>query len=151
MNILDRYQVAVDVVRFASMMHDGVDACKHVANNVDPDHGFEADLPEGYEDNRIGFLQIRIRSFSNAVLVNHNALIDFITVIGVQEVKDSLSQVFGVNPDNVQTQIQNMRDVASYVYNNVLSLTTVEELPVIATYISTRVPQWKSIRRRWAL
>jgi len=151
MSIFESYQIAMDVARYTSMIHDGLDTCKHVARNLNPDFGDELDVPESYTGTRVEYIHQLIRSYSNAALFNYAALNDYINIVGLQTAKDAVTAIFGLNADAVQTEIQNMRDVAQYTYNNVLSLTTLLELESGATYIETRIPKWKSIRRRWDL
>lgn len=151
MAIFEKYQVAFDIARFTMMIHDGVDACKHLANNVEPDTGGTPEPPAGFTGTQLEYLQQRIRSYSNAALTNYAVLMEFINKIGIAEAKASLTAIFGVNADTIQAEILDMHDAAQYIYNNVLSATTLNQLQAGATYISGKVAPWKSLRRRWAI
>lgn len=149
--MFEQYQIATDIARFTMMIHDGVDACKHAANGLDPDTGVAFELPDDYAGTELEFLQQVIRNWSNAALTNHAALLEYVNKIGLAESRLAVTNIFGVDASELRTFIAELRGVAQYLYNNVLGLTTMEQLATGANYIEVRIPQWNSIRRRWTL
>lgn len=147
--MFDNYQIAHDVARFYNIIHDGVDACKHICRLVEPDSGNSLQAEQG--KTVIETAQSILRSYSNAAVVNCNALYTFVQNIGIQNTKDAVTAVFvGLNVDTLITDLKTMRNVARYIYNNCLSWNETQ-MDSAANYIENNVPQWKSIRRRWAL
>ena len=139
--MFDQYQIAHDVARFYNIIHDQVDACRHLCRLFNPDSGEAVDVAQAKDF---------IRSFSNGALVNYDAVYDYAQKIGVEEAKAAVTAIFGISADTLVTRLQTMRGVATYLYNNVLSWDETQ-MESAADYIDTNVPQWKSIRRRWAL
>jgi len=146
--MFDQYQIAHDVARYYNIIHDGVDACKHLCRLLDPDTGNPIEAEEG--KTVVETVQAYLRSYSNAAAINYNAVYAYAQAVGVQDAKDAVTAIFGVNADNLVTRLQAMRDMATHIYNNCLGWNETQ-MSTAADYIEANVPQWKSIRRRWAL
>lgn len=146
--MFDNYQIAHDIARYYNIIHDGVDACKHLCRLLDPDTGNSVEAEEG--KTVVETVQAYLRSYSNAAVVNYSAVYAYAQAVGVQDAKDAVATTFGVNADALVTRFQAMRDMAQYIYNNCLGWNEAQ-MATAANYIEANVPPWKSIRRRWAL
>lgn len=146
--MFDDYQIAHDIARFYNMIHDGIDACRHVCRLKQPDTGSPIEAEQG--KTVVEIAHASLRSWSNAALVNHNAVVSFSQAVGVETAKSAVSSTFGISADNLITRLQSMRDMAQYIYNNCLSWDEAQ-MATAADYLDANIPPWKSIRRRWSL
>lgn len=149
MSVFRNYQIAMDVARYTMIIYDGVDTIRYEARGIEPDSGAEIEPPDGTP--LLTHVKERIRSHSNAALVNHNALTTYVGKIGLANAKAAVTAVFGVNADDLQTELTKLRDIAQYAYNNVLSATSMAQLAAQADSVDAQLEKWVSIRRRWAL
>ena len=130
--------IANEILRFTDIIHDCLDACRYLLKGIEPDTGIALEVPTDAE--------LRIRSHSNAALINKAALTDFVTKIGTAKVQDALTTM-NIDASIVRDDINKMATYADYIYNNVLT----EDHAVMAEYLDTNLPKFISVRRRWAI
>lgn len=137
--------IATEVTRYANMVHDGLDACRWAAKGYSPDNGLEIDRAANTED-----IKKRIKSWANAARINITALEEFVAALGSQTVADALS-AWGLSPSEISNRLKNFRAYADNILSNADSISATTDFDTLATYLDNNVPQWKSVRRRWAL
>lgn len=151
--------IANEILRFTDIIHDCLDACRYLLRGLEPDRGTvitEDDIPEPGINPDTGlpfpkltleeYINLRIRSHSNAASTNKVALIDFITKIGITEARNALT-FLGVDSEIVIADVDKMQGYATYIYNNTLT----EDHAVMADYLDANLSKFISVRRRWAI
>lgn len=130
--------ISSEILRFADIIHDCLDACRYLLKGLEPDTGIVLETPAEAND--------RIRSHSNAAKIHKVALEEFITKITPSVAQEALASL-GVDVPTLRADVTDMGGYADYIYNNVLT----KDHATMAAFLDTNLPKFISVRRRWAL
>ena len=147
--VFDQFIVASDAARYFNIIHDGIDAIRHIARSLNPDTGEALEIPNG--EDQVAYIRTVINSIATAALANHVKLNDYATKIGITTISTYITNIFSIDVTQLQSELSTMRIISQYIINNIATFNTLTALENLALYIDANVSQWKSIRRSWAL
>jgi len=134
-------------------MNDLIDVASYYAHEIEPDTGEKFQIEEGegtFRDATFDELKTIFKRAGQNAMSYYNMLDNFLLVADMALVRNGLEAI-GLDPIQLKSEFNAMRDVATYCIGSLPSINTKEELDVLGTYIDENCPKLTLVRRSWCL